>query len=1170
LLILIPTLNLSEKTVMNRFLILTLLVVSTTGSVTAQKSAKRPNYKLLWKISGKGLRAPSYLFGTMHVQDNKAFDFSDSVLLKISECEAFAMEVHPDSITRLVLTVLLAKKDKQKNTFREMLTPGEFARLDSLMSKRTGYSLNKFNSPAMTRFFLQNRAGKKDKNTFLDAWLYRIAREQGKIILGLEDGRKQFEAMDMAPAEDIEYLIKYLESNEDIIADPYQSFLDTYHRGDIDEMRKVIMASTNAEKYRQLITDRNVGMVNNIKKEIHEHSTFVAVGAGHLPGEEGIVHLLQNEGYKVTLMEPRFTGLATKYKYKASEEKWYVYTTADAGYSVEMPQQPMAFKPDTLPLSFQTYIDLGGSAIYMSTHLAIGGENGERSSAEVLDRLEKNLKKNDKHEKSNKITVQGFEGREIGLHTNDQFFRVQLIHRSGMIYMLMAGPSREAAYAAGADKFFSSFRAMPLPKKEAHEFVHQEGAFSVYMPGEVNTRVLHPEDPETGVYTLNVFHASNRATGETCLVRYNDFPAGYISSDDSTYYANMLQTIFTQLKGTDLSSHDTDVLGFRGHTFTFKIQGNMLVKGTMVLRGNRYYLMLVTAADPGMSPATEGFISSFRFLPYEATRTKAFEFSEGITLTVPHNFALDSTTQKETEYGQKQYNILDDRTGILYMLFAEKLPRYDEEKNSDDFFERIKEGYTEEADSVISIKKLSENGYTTWEMDLVSGRTNPVKRVKAILAGNMVFTLVAYLPADHQQSSLPAKLLNSFSIRKTDAPWSLFTDKTDLILKDVTATDSVTRAEATAAITYHNFEKADLPKIYKALNVNYADDHRYSGVRSKLFSVLTEIHDETTPDFIKTVYNKLPDSTQLKDEALSALAGMNSEEAFEEMLLLLKTDASTRKFSGYTILNSFYDSLSALNAVLPDLLSMESRFEYAYPLFYFARAALDSGVLQPDVKNKVIGEILAIGRKAVADLALQKKDTLDDSRLSLIAGMLSAVPFSPDVKNMLTALHRSGDIPVMVITTTALLKNNISLPQGDLDKIAAEPLYRFRLYEALKAIKKEKLIASRHLTTEKFAESEFYEFMDSEDEVLERAVLLNVKKILYQEEKQDLYVYKYKYSQDDTWYIGVSGPYSAKSKGIPPQHGDLTSATYEAYENDKQLDDVLKTLLADYEAKLVE
>ena len=61
------------------------------------KVQNKPNYALLWEISGNGLSKPSYLFGTMHLRDKRVFEFSDSVLLKMAACDVFATEVRMDS-----------------------------------------------------------------------------------------------------------------------------------------------------------------------------------------------------------------------------------------------------------------------------------------------------------------------------------------------------------------------------------------------------------------------------------------------------------------------------------------------------------------------------------------------------------------------------------------------------------------------------------------------------------------------------------------------------------------------------------------------------------------------------------------------------------------------------------------------------------------------------------------------------------------------------------------------------------------------------------------------------------------------------------------------------------------------------------------------------------------
>src|SRR4051812_19040402 len=102
-------------------IIISLFSVFISSNVNAQKT--RVKYNLLWKISGNGLNKPSYLFGTMHLRDKRVFDFSDSVLVKLQECDAFAMEVIPDSILVVLFDHIMKEKKDTTNYLIQQLSP---------------------------------------------------------------------------------------------------------------------------------------------------------------------------------------------------------------------------------------------------------------------------------------------------------------------------------------------------------------------------------------------------------------------------------------------------------------------------------------------------------------------------------------------------------------------------------------------------------------------------------------------------------------------------------------------------------------------------------------------------------------------------------------------------------------------------------------------------------------------------------------------------------------------------------------------------------------------------------------------------------------------------------------------------------------------------------------
>ena len=93
---------------------------------------------LLWKVSGKKMKAPSYLYGTIHIQDARVASFDTTVLNALNRCEAFAMEVLLDEINmRGIQKAMMMPEGKYLNT---LLSPEDFALLDSICKAKLGIS----------------------------------------------------------------------------------------------------------------------------------------------------------------------------------------------------------------------------------------------------------------------------------------------------------------------------------------------------------------------------------------------------------------------------------------------------------------------------------------------------------------------------------------------------------------------------------------------------------------------------------------------------------------------------------------------------------------------------------------------------------------------------------------------------------------------------------------------------------------------------------------------------------------------------------------------------------------------------------------------------------------------------------------------------------------------
>jgi len=192
------------QNVMKHYSLLPMLIF-TCSFLYAQNS----NHQLLWKIEGKQLTQPSYLFGTMHVKDKRAFNFSDSVMTAIERCELFALEVEPHSAVIVMFDKMIDADTT--NYLQELFNEDEYKKFKDIFEKRTGYKYDDLNSknPMILQTMLTPDYSKSDdKQIVVDAYLYGIAKTMNKTMTGLEDVRRQVGMFASASKEEQKMMAK--------------------------------------------------------------------------------------------------------------------------------------------------------------------------------------------------------------------------------------------------------------------------------------------------------------------------------------------------------------------------------------------------------------------------------------------------------------------------------------------------------------------------------------------------------------------------------------------------------------------------------------------------------------------------------------------------------------------------------------------------------------------------------------------------------------------------------------------------------------------------------------------------------------------------------------------------------------------------------------------------
>ena len=282
------------------FLLLQVMLIAGLASQAVAGTGR--DHGLLWEIRGDGTTS-SYLFGTIHSDDpdvlrlaapvRQAFDGADSVILEV----LMDMEAMVSSSSAMLLLDGRMLSDIIGRTLFEKTASAVSTRgIPEVVLERM-----KPWAAATTLSVPLPETGQ-----VLDLKLFQEAEQAGKQLHGLETIREQFDVFDTMPERDQVVLLKDTVDNLDTIAEMNADLLSAWKRRDLAAMMAISDASMRtgdqrmAREFEQrLITDRNRLMADRVEPYLQQGSAFIAVGALHLPGDNGLLGLLESRGYTI-------------------------------------------------------------------------------------------------------------------------------------------------------------------------------------------------------------------------------------------------------------------------------------------------------------------------------------------------------------------------------------------------------------------------------------------------------------------------------------------------------------------------------------------------------------------------------------------------------------------------------------------------------------------------------------------------------------------------------------------------------------------------------------------------------------------------------------------------------------------------------------------------------
>ena len=286
-------------------------------NINAQSYAPTADEKfLLWEITGKNLDAPSYLFGTIHMIPADDYVLSNATQEAFDKSKKVVFEIDTEAMMNpMNMMGLLSKMYMNNDTsLADLLTDEEYEMVSNHFDK---LGLPFVFLSKIKPMFLSVLAGEDMENMdpskgfefggdnikSYELELTERAKLQEKPIEGLETAEFQMSLFDSIPySAQAQMLVEAIQSEKDTTdtsSGTFDQMVQLYLDQDITGMQSMISDDSDGiGAYEDLLLlKRNRNWIPVIEGFMKENTTFFAVGAGHLGGEEGVIALLRKAGY---------------------------------------------------------------------------------------------------------------------------------------------------------------------------------------------------------------------------------------------------------------------------------------------------------------------------------------------------------------------------------------------------------------------------------------------------------------------------------------------------------------------------------------------------------------------------------------------------------------------------------------------------------------------------------------------------------------------------------------------------------------------------------------------------------------------------------------------------------------------------------------------------------
>ncbi len=1091
-------------------------------------SAQEKN-SLLWEISGNGLEQTSYLYGTMHVSKRIAFRLDDVFYQALEKSEVVALESDPDTwldndintstmgygqsngfMAKGFYTYPFAIKNPKKEEIGAYLA-FEDRRVNSILYRTNEYSQN------------------FEEETYLDMFIYQAGKKFGKKVIALEDleessalvGRASLNAMKKKPDE---WLQKKMQES-----DPMTLLQDAYRNRDINMLDSIDRAMYTDHYRKNMLTIRNRNMATKLDSVMRTAKVFSGIGAAHLPGQQGVIAMLRDMGYIVKPLTSRSTSKGRVLKEKIEDTLLAnTYSTVrpdDDFFSIDLPNKlyPISEFINT------TYIspDLANGSFVMLNRINTFSYL-KKDNSYSLDDLDQLLFENipGKITEKTRITRNGFKGLDI---------RNQLKNGDHQRYHIYVTPLEILVFKMGgkgdyvtqySDTIFNSIQFKKLDKKVT-KISSGYNDFEVEMPPLYNFTNRHRK----GQRLLQAYDSLSNDYYFLRKVTLNDF--NFIEED--TFELKQIQKRFYQ----DLKLKP-EYKACQGNSLTSKAvlnkeKNTSLHLKTTFKRGDYYLLGIVSKNEQRVLD----FFESFKLKEavykeaFKKVRDTAMLFNT-ITTVKPVKFVENSRNYYNGEHKPKLYSAYKKKS--VYQNKNNEAITVELNKSHDFLmFTHI--------DSVWALRKKiyankrfkihSENdsllSKETYELNLTLTDTASTRGIliKNIVKNGLLYEVKAKVDTIDKPSRFVTDFFQNFSPFDTVVGKSILMDKTTSFFKALRNNDSI----VSDGYSFIKFQKKHIDSLkYYISEFDFPEDKKH--IQSYLIQKLAALDDPQVNSFFKEFYAKSYNNSNAQTKILTAITKKADEESVDLLLELMSKDLPlvSNKFEIYKIFKPYLDSLPMAKKLYPEILDYSAIAEYKSPIFAMLANLKAEGLLKPKSYKKYRKQILTdakiqlkrqLGQTALysqrdqynAPATVKSGSTGSTKVLEDYAVLLYPFLKEKDVKQFFNRLLLVKDPKVRTTYAALLAKDELRIPWGMFDSLAADVNSRALLFNKLKAAGRLSLFPNKYRNERSLAEANLFSFKRF-DAKKDSILFIEKRSLKYRDKAYTGYYFKTKSADD--------------------------------------------------------